>query len=80
MHTVTNGVVFRQLFDPASSTYTYVLGDPETRRAVIIDPVLEQARGPASAPTPRHGSPPLECDPESQARPCLLAGGKCTRV
>ena len=28
-----------QLFDPASSTYTYVLADPTTRAAVIIDPV-----------------------------------------
>lgn len=31
-----------QLFDPASSTYTYVLFDQSTRDAVIIDPVDEQ--------------------------------------
>ena len=31
-----------QLFDPASSTYTYVLFDQATREAVIIDPVDEQ--------------------------------------
>lgn len=31
-----------QLFDPASSTYTYVLFDETTREAVIIDPVDEQ--------------------------------------
>ena len=31
-----------QLFDPASSTYTYVLFDPATRDALIIDPVDEQ--------------------------------------
>ena len=31
-----------QLFDPASSTYTYVLFDAATREAVIIDPVDEQ--------------------------------------
>lgn len=31
-----------QLFDPASSTYTYVLHDPTTRQALIIDPVDEQ--------------------------------------
>ncbi len=31
-----------QLFDPASSTYTYVLADPATRAAVIIDPVDAQ--------------------------------------
>jgi sulfur dioxygenase len=28
-----------QLFDPTSSTYTYVLVDPSTRQALIIDPV-----------------------------------------
>jgi sulfur dioxygenase len=31
-----------QLFDPASSTYTYVLVDPGTRDAVMIDPVDTQ--------------------------------------
>lgn len=31
-----------QLFDPASSTYTYVLHDPATRDALIIDPVDDQ--------------------------------------
>ncbi|MFZ3221283.1 MAG: MBL fold metallo-hydrolase, partial [Rhodoferax sp.] len=31
-----------QLFDPASSTYTYVLFDETTRDALIIDPVDEQ--------------------------------------
>lgn len=31
-----------QLFDPASSTYTYVLVDPATRAALIIDPVDQQ--------------------------------------
>ena len=31
-----------QLFDAASSTYTYLLFDPTTRDAVIIDPVDEQ--------------------------------------
>ncbi len=36
-------MLFRQLFDPESSTYTYLLADPDTRDAVIIDPVLEQA-------------------------------------
>jgi len=35
-------LVFRQLFDAASSTYTYLLGDPNTRQAVIIDTVFEQ--------------------------------------
>ena len=31
-----------QLFDPASSTYTYILFDEVTREALIIDPVDEQ--------------------------------------
>jgi sulfur dioxygenase len=34
-------MIFRQLFEPESSTYTYLLGCPETRKAVLIDPVLE---------------------------------------
>ncbi|MEQ1756086.1 MAG: rhodanese-like domain-containing protein [Micropepsaceae bacterium] len=37
-------MIFRQLFDPQSSTYTYILADERTREAVIIDPVFEQAR------------------------------------
>lgn len=34
-------MIFRQLFDSASSTYTYLLGDERTREAVLIDPVFE---------------------------------------
>lgn len=34
--------MFLQLFDPDSSTFTYVLSDARTREAVIIDPVLSQ--------------------------------------
>lgn len=37
-------MIFRQLFDPQSSTYTYLLADANTREAVLIDPVFEQAR------------------------------------
>jgi len=37
-------LIFRQLFDPQSSTYTYLLGDAGTGHAVLIDPVLEQVR------------------------------------
>jgi glyoxylase-like metal-dependent hydrolase (beta-lactamase superfamily II)/rhodanese-related sulfurtransferase len=37
-------IVFRQLFDPQSSTYTYLVADPRSRQAVLIDPVFEQAR------------------------------------
>ena len=35
-------LIFRQLFDPASSTYTYLLGD--AGQAVLIDPVFEHER------------------------------------
>ncbi len=35
-------MIFRQLFDPVSSTYTYLLGCDESRDAVVIDPVFEQ--------------------------------------
>ncbi len=35
-------LIFRQLFDAASSTYTYLLGDAQSRQAVIIDTVFEQ--------------------------------------
>jgi glyoxylase-like metal-dependent hydrolase (beta-lactamase superfamily II)/rhodanese-related sulfurtransferase len=37
-------LMFRQLFDPTSSTYTYLLGCARTRKSVLIDPVFEQAR------------------------------------
>ncbi len=35
-------LIFRQLFDAPSSTYTYLLGDPQSRQAVLIDTVFEQ--------------------------------------
>ncbi|MDP2311980.1 MAG: MBL fold metallo-hydrolase [Pseudomonadota bacterium] len=35
-------MIFRQLFESASSTYTYLLADPVTRRALLIDPVVEE--------------------------------------
>ncbi|WP_138858237.1 MBL fold metallo-hydrolase [Inhella inkyongensis] len=35
-------MIFRQLFDPASSTYTYLLADGG--EALLIDPVFEQVR------------------------------------
>ena len=37
-------MIFRQLFDPQSSTYTYLLADAASRDALLIDPVFEQAR------------------------------------
>jgi len=35
-------MLFRQLFDAESSTYTYLIADPATKAAVLVDPVLEQ--------------------------------------
>ncbi|KAM4703976.1 persulfide dioxygenase ETHE1, mitochondrial [Rhinophrynus dorsalis] len=39
----SNGLIFRQLFEPVSCTYTYLLADQATKEAVLIDPVLEKA-------------------------------------
>ncbi len=35
-------MIFRQLFDHETWTYTYLLADGESREAVIIDPVVEK--------------------------------------
>ncbi len=35
------GLIFQQLFEKESSTYTYLLGCEKTREAVLIDPVIE---------------------------------------
>ena len=37
-------LIFRQLFDAQSSTYTYLLGDAASGEALLIDPVFEHAR------------------------------------
>ncbi len=37
-------LIFRQLFDQESSTYTYLLGDSDSHEAVLIDAVFEQVR------------------------------------
>ena len=34
-------MIFQQLFDNKSSTYTYILSSGEGREALIIDPVIE---------------------------------------
>jgi glyoxylase-like metal-dependent hydrolase (beta-lactamase superfamily II) len=34
-------MIFRQLFEPQSSAFTYLIGCDQTREAVLIDPVLE---------------------------------------
>ena len=35
-------MIFQQLFDPVSCTYTYLLASRQGREALIIDPVIEQ--------------------------------------
>lgn len=39
-----NNFIFHQLFEKESSTYTYLIADPETKDAIIIDPVLEMVQ------------------------------------
>ncbi len=34
-------MIFNQLFDEKSSTYTYIIASGEEREALIIDPVIE---------------------------------------
>ncbi|XP_018020133.1 persulfide dioxygenase ETHE1, mitochondrial isoform X1 [Hyalella azteca] len=39
-----SGLLFRQLFDGDSCTYTYLLADTATKEALLIDPVIELAQ------------------------------------
>lgn len=34
-------MLLRQMFDAATSTYTYLIADASTRRAALVDPVIE---------------------------------------
>ena len=36
-------MIFRQLYEPESSTYSYLLGDRDSGEALLIDPVVETA-------------------------------------
>lgn len=36
-----NDYIFRQLLEYTSFTYTYILADPESKEAILIDPVIE---------------------------------------
>ena len=45
---------FRQLFDPGTSTYTYLLVDEGSREAVLIDPVDTQVERDAAVLTELH--------------------------
>ena len=37
-------MIFRQVFDNKSSTYTYLIASAKGREAVIIDPVIENVQ------------------------------------
>ena len=37
-------MLFRQLYDSDSSTYTYLLADLELKEAILVDPVVEQVQ------------------------------------
>lgn len=39
-----NSLLFQQLFEAESSTYSYLLADEQTREAILIDPVLETVK------------------------------------
>jgi sulfur dioxygenase len=39
----TKNLIFRQLFEKTSSTYTYLLADATTKEGILIDPVIETA-------------------------------------
>jgi sulfur dioxygenase len=39
--TVKKDVIFQQLFESETSTYTYIIADADSKEAAIIDPVLE---------------------------------------
>lgn len=38
---MSRDIIFQQLFEPETSTYTYLIADRATKEAAIIDPVLE---------------------------------------
>lgn len=37
-------MIFKQLFEPDSSTYTYLIGCPDTGKTALLDPVLDTAQ------------------------------------
>ncbi|MBD2438090.1 FAD/NAD(P)-binding protein [Nostoc sp. FACHB-110] len=41
-HSSPSNFLFRQFFDPESSSYTYLIADQQTGDAVLVDPVFEQ--------------------------------------
>lgn len=53
---VSSTTSFQQLFDAASSTFTYLLGDYSTKTAIIVDPVLDQVNLPLDVLIPPHSA------------------------
>lgn len=43
-------MIFRQLFDPKSLTYSYLVGDEKTQRAILIDSVLDDSHQTVQTP------------------------------
>ncbi|KAM7541292.1 hypothetical protein Aperf_G00000023065 [Anoplocephala perfoliata] len=41
--TANGPIIFRQLFEKTSSTFTYLIGDAASKQALLIDPVIETA-------------------------------------
>ena len=39
---MNSNIIFRQLFDEKTWTYSYIIGDTISREAIIIDPVLDK--------------------------------------
>ena len=68
-----------QLFDPASSTYTYILHDPATRDALIIDPVDEQLDRELAVRTRQHLLRDAEA-PGTSILPCHFPGMQAARL
>jgi len=64
------GLIFRQLFEKESSTYSYLLADAENGEGVIIDPVLETVRpSPPPPPCRSEGMTPVAAEESVQPRP-----------
>ena len=39
---MNSNIIFRQLFDEKTWTYSYIIGDISSKQAVIIDPVIDK--------------------------------------
>ena len=47
-------MLFRQLFDAETCTYSYLLADTQSKEAVLIDSVIDRIHCPESAVDPTH--------------------------